>query len=439
MKPIVAIVGHPNSGKSTLFNRISKERRSLVDDIPGVTRDRLYNEVTWNGKSFILIDTGGFEPSSKEPLLAQMREQTELAIQEADVILFLLDSREGLTSSDRDTAERLRCTAKPVHYVVNKVDGPRHEPLALEFFELGAEPLHLISAKYGRNVSDLLDDLTKDFAVSEAPPRRVSDGIRVAVVGRPNVGKSSLVNFICGEERSLVSSVPGTTHDAVDTEVRWHGKRFVLIDTAGIRRKSRTRLPLEKYCVLMALRSIDRCDVALLLLDAQEAGTDQDARIGGYILERGRGCVVIANKWDLVQKDHRTHDQYVKGIYQALRHLDFAPVLTLSARTGQRVGRLLSMVEQVYRSCGRRAPTSELNQLFQRWVIEHAPPMRKGHRIKFFYITQPEVHPPTFVVFCNHPKSLSPTYRRYLTNRIHERFDFHGAPIRLIFRPRDRK
>lgn len=440
MKPIVAIVGRPNVGKSTLFNRISRERRALVDDIPGVTRDRLYNEVTWDSKPFILIDTGGFEPSSEEPLLVQMREQTELAIQEADAILFLMDAQDGLTPSDRDTADRLRRTFKPVHYVVNKVDGARHDSLALEFHELGAERLHAISAKYGRGVSDLLDELTRDFPSDGASPfRKEEAGIRVAVVGRPNVGKSSLMNRLCGEERALVSPTPGTTHDAVDTEVRWYGKPFVLVDTAGIRRKSRTKLPLDKYCVIKALTSIERCDVALLLVDATEGVTDQDGRIGGYIAERGRGCVILVNKWDLVTKDHRTHDQYVERVRQDLPHLDFAPVLTVSALTGLRVGRLFALVERVYGSCGRRVSTSTLNQRFREWVGKHLPPLHRRRRVKFYYVTQPNLYPPTFVAFTNHPEGVPVSYTRYLINRIREEFDFVGAPIRLRFRPKARR
>lgn len=438
MKPIVAIVGRPNVGKSTLFNRISRQRRSLVDGVPGVTRDRLYNEVTWNDKTFILIDTGGFEPASSEPLLVQMREQTELAIQEADVILFLLDSQEGLTPSDLDTADRLRCTAKPVHFVVNKVDGPRHESVAMEFYALGPQKLHMISSKYGRDVSELLDELTREFPADQARSPHKDEEIRVAVLGRPNVGKSSLVNLICGQERAIVSPFPGTTHDALDTDVRWHGKRFVLIDTAGIRRKSRTGLPLEKYCVIKALQSLDRCDVALLLLDASEGVTDQDARIGRYILERGRGCILIANKWDTVQKNHSTHDQFVKRAHQALPHLDFAPILTVSALTGQRIGRLLGWVERVYVNCGRRLPTHALNQRFQVWISKHSPPMYKGKRIRFYYMAQPESFPPTFVVFSNHPEGVTLNYRRYLASRIREDFDFLGAPIRLRLRSKGR-
>jgi GTP-binding protein len=352
----------------------------------------------------------------------------------------VLDVRDGLTPSDHDTADLLRRTFKPVHYVVNKVDGPRHDSLALEFHELGAERLHLISAKYGRGVSDLLDELTRDFYSDEASASSHAEGgIRMAVVGRPNVGKSSMVNRLCGTQRTLVSPTPGTTHDAVDTDVRWCGKRFVLVDTAGIRRKSRTKLPLEKYCVIRALKSIERCNVALLLLDATEGATDQDARIGHYIVERGRGCIVLVNKWDLVHKDHHTHDRFVESVKQGLRSLDFAPVLTVSALTGQRLGRLYSLVESVYDSCGRRVPTPTLNQRFREWIGAHSPPLHRRRPVKFYYISQPTVYPPTFVAFANHPDGVPASYSRYLVNKIREEFDFLGAPIRLYVKPRTRR
>ncbi len=436
MKPIVAIVGRPNVGKSTLFNRISRERRALVDDMPGVTRDRLYNEVIWNGRAFILVDTGGFEPSTKEPLPSLVREQTELAIEEADLILFLMDAKDGPTPSDRETAALLRRTSKPVFYVVNKVDGDRQDPLALMFYELGAERIHAISAKYGKGVPDLLDEITRGFPEATPLPEGMGGKIRVAVVGRPNVGKSSLVNRLLGEERSLVSPIPGTTRDSVDSELRWHGKRFLLIDTAGIRRKSRTHLPLDKYCAIKALKGIDRCDVAVLLLDATQGVTDQDASIGGYIVERGRGCVVLVNKWDLIAKDHRTHEYYVEEVRRGLRHLDFAPVLTVSAYTGLRVRKLLEWVNAVHESCLRRVPTPVLNRGFRQWISEHPPPIHRGRRVRLYYMTQPQVAPPTFVAFSNAPEGISDSYRRYLVHRIRQEFDFVGATIRMEVRER---
>ena len=440
MKPVVAIVGKPNAGKSTLFNRISGERKALVEDTPGVTRDRLYNRVSWNNRAFILVDTGGFEPATSEPLLAQMRVQTEVAIQEADVIIFLLDVTTGLTSSDLETAQLLRRASKTVFFVVNKVDGPRHDSAAVEFFELGAQRLHTISALHGRGVSEFLDELTRGFPPEEeeASPGE-EQGVRVAVVGRPNVGKSSLVNRLCGKQRTLVSPIPGTTTDAVDTPIRWYGKPFVLIDTAGIRRRAQTRLPLERYSVLRAIKSLERCHVALLVLDAVEGPTDQDSAIAQEILDAGKGCILLLNKWDLVSKDHRTHEEHVARVRQRLRQVEFAPVLSISALTGLRVGRILSWVERVHACCGQRVSTSTLNERFREWIEAHPPPLHRGRRIKLYYMAQPRVHPPTFVAFSNHPEGLPEAYRRYLLHKIREEFDFTGAAVRLHVRARERK
>jgi GTP-binding protein len=439
MLPVVAIVGKPNVGKSTLFNRISGERKALVDDQPGVTRDRLHNQVNWNGKSFILVDTGGFEPQTKEPLLARMRTQTQMAIEEADVILFLLDAATGLTPSDRDTAELLRRTSKPVFFVVNKVDGQRQENSAMEFFQLGAPKLHTISALHGRGLTEFLDELTRDFPSDKEIFPGEDQGIRVVVLGRPNVGKSSLVNRLCGKERTLVSPIPGTTRDAVDTPIRWYGKPFLLIDTAGIRRKSQVRLPLERYSVLRAVKNLQRCHVALLVLDALEGPTDQDSAIAQEILDAGKGCILLLNKWDLVKKDKNTHEEHLARVRQKLHLVEFAPVLTISALTGLRVGRLLSWVERVYACCGKRISTSTLNERFRKWVEAHPPPLNRGHRIRLFYMAQPRVHPPTFVVFSNHPEGITESYRRYLINKIREEFDFTGATIRLYIRARKRE
>lgn len=440
MRPIVvAIVGRPNVGKSTLFNRISQEQKALVDDVPGVTRDRLYNRVTWNNKPFILVDTGGLEPASDEPLLARMRTQTQIAIEEADVVVLLLDVTTGLTPSDRETADLLRRTSKPVFFVVNKVDGEKQESSAMEFFQLGAERLYTISALHGRGITEFLEELTADFPTQEDASPGQDDSIRVAVVGRPNVGKSSLVNRLCGKERSLVSPLPGTTRDAVDTSVRWHGKTFVLVDTAGIRRKSQVRLPLERYSVLRAVKSIEGCHVALLVLDAVEGPTEQDSAIAQEILHAGKGCVLLLNKWDLVPKDHRTHDQQVARVRQKLHQVEFAPVVTISALTGLRVSSLFSWVQRVYNRCGQRIPTSALNERFRKWVEDHPPPVQKGRKTKLYYVAQPRVHPPTFVAFGNHPEGITEAYKRYLIHRIREDFDFTGATIRLYVRAREHK
>ncbi len=439
MKPVVAIVGRPNTGKSTLFNRISGERKALVDDMPGVTRDRLYSRVSWNGRSFILVDTGGLEPGGKEPLLAQMRAQTEIAIEEADVLVLLLDGATGLTPSDRETAELLRRTSKPVFFVVNKVDGQKQEASALEFFELGAQRLYTISALHGRGVAEFLDELTCSFPSEQEMISQEGQPTRVAVVGRPNVGKSSLVNRLCNRERSLVSPFPGTTRDAVDTPVKWYGKSFLLIDTAGIRRKSQIRLSLERYSVIRAIKSIERCQVALLVLDAVEGPTDQDSAIAQEILDAGKGCILLLNKWDLVEKNHRTHDEHVARVRHSLHQVEFAPVLTISALTGLRVGNIFSWVEKVCASCARRISTSVLNERFRQWVEDHPPPIQGGRRPKLYYVAQPRVEPPTFVAFSNHPEGITENYKRYLIHRIREEFDFTGAPLRLHVRARQRK
>lgn len=439
MIPVVAIVGKPNVGKSTLFNRISQERKALVDDMPGVTRDRLYGRVSWNGRPFVLVDTGGFEPATHEPLLAQMRIQTEIAIEEADVVVLLLDVTTGLTPSDRETADLLRRTSKPVFFVVNKVDGQKQESSAMEFFQLGADRLYTISALHGRGVTEFLDELTADFPHQKEASEGQEHLIRVAVLGRPNVGKSSLVNRLCGKQRSLVSPVPGTTRDAVDTPVKWYGKTFVLIDTAGIRRKSQVRLPLERYSVLRAVRSLERCHVALLVLDAVEGPTEQDSAIAQEILDAGKGCILLLNKWDLLKKDHRTHEQEVTRVREKLHQVGFAPVITISALTGLRVSSLFSWVEKVYANCGQRIPTSALNERFRQWVEAHPPPIQRGRKTKLYYVAQPRVHPPTFVAFGNHTEGIPEAYKRYLIHRIREDFDFTGASIKLYIRARERQ
>jgi len=440
MAPVVAIVGRPNVGKSTLFNRICGERKALVDDTPGVTRDRLYARATWNGKPFVLVDTGGLEPSSNEPLLAQIRRQTEIALQEADVLVFVLDASTGVMPSDREAAELLRRSGKPIYYVVNKVDGPKHEVLAAEFFLLGASRLYPISALHGRGISELLDDLTQGFPDETGePPLATGEPIKVAVLGRPNVGKSSLLNRLCGEERALVSPLPGTTRDAVDTVVKWHGKPFLLVDTAGIRRRSKIGAPIERFSILKALRSLERCHVALLVMDAMEGPTDQDAAIGQQILEAAKGCVLLLNKWDLVPKEKRVHEDMIGRVREKLPHLEFAPVLTISALTGLRVDRIFRLVEEVFSACGKRIATSQLNERFREWIETYSPPAPKGRRVKLFYVTQVGVHPPTFVVFANHPEALTEPYKRYLVRKMREEFNFSGATIRIHFKERGRK
>ncbi|MGZ3614484.1 MAG: ribosome biogenesis GTPase Der, partial [Thermodesulfobacteriota bacterium] len=330
MKPIVAIVGRPNVGKSTLFNRVSGGKKAIVWDEPGVTRDRNYSDVEWGESAFTLIDTGGFEPASKDRIFAQMREQCQLAMDEADIILFMMDGKEGLTPSDREIVDILRKLNKPVFYIVNKIDGPKHEERILEFYGLGMESIYSISAEHGYGVNGLMEEVIKTFP-DLAEEKWDKDATKVAVIGRPNVGKSSLINRLLGYKRVLVDEVPGTTRDAIDTRFEKDGRRYVLIDTAGIRRKSRISLRLEKYSIVEALRTIDRSDVALLLIDSKEGVTDQDARIGGFIHEKGKGCILIVNKWDLVEKDSQTIVRYEREVRENLKYLSYAPILFISA------------------------------------------------------------------------------------------------------------
>ncbi len=436
--PIIAIVGRPNVGKSTLFNRIAGGRKAIVWDEPGVTRDRNYADVEWEESAFTLIDTGGFEPVSKDQIFIQMREQCQLAMEEADLVLFLMDGKEGLTPSDKEIADILRKLNKPVLYIVNKIDGPKHEEKALEFYGLGVEPIYSISAEHGYGVNGLMDEVVKALPVL-TDKKWDKDVIKVAVVGRPNVGKSSLINRLLGYKRVLVDEVPGTTRDAIDTHFERDGRRYVLIDTAGIRRKSRISLKLEKYSIVEALRTIDRSDVALLLLDSKEAVTDQDARIGGFIHEKGKGCILVVNKWDLVEKDSQTMVQYEGKVREDLKYLSYAPILFISALTGQRVRKVLDVVDHVSEQTKKRIPTSQLNKYFGNWVEKFPPPLYKNRSVKLNYITQVSTAPPTFVIYTNFPDGIHFSYERYLLNQLRKTFSFEGVPVRLRFRKKGKE
>jgi GTP-binding protein len=433
MKPIIAIVGRPNVGKSTLFNRIVGGKRAIVSNEPGVTRDRNYTDVEWEESVFTLIDTGGFEPVSKDRIFIQMREQCQLAMDEAEVVLFVMDGKEGLTPSDKEIADILRRLNKPVFYIVNKIDGPMHEEKVFEFYGLGVEPIHSISAEHGYGVDGLMDEVMKVLPrLSEE--RWDKDAAKVAVVGRPNVGKSSLINRILGYKRVIVDEAPGTTRDAIDTFFERDGKKYVLIDTAGIRRKSRISLRLEKYSIVEALRTIDQSDVALLLLDSKEGVTDQDARIGGFIQEKGKGCILVVNKWDLVEKDSNTMVEYEREIHYDLKYLSYAPILFISALTGRRVKKVLDVIDFVAEQSKKRILTSPLNRYFGKWVEGNPPPLYKNRKVKLNYITQVSTAPPTFVIYANTPDGIHFSYERYLINQIRETFGFEGVPIRLQFR-----
>ncbi len=433
MKPVIAIVGRPNVGKSTLFNRIAGGKKAIVWDEPGVTRDRNYADVEREERSFTLIDTGGFEPVSKDRIFVQMREQCQLAMDEADVILFIMDGKEGLTPSDKEIADILRKLNKPVFYIVNKIDGPKHEEKTLEFYGLGMEPIYSISAEHGYGVNGLMDEVLAALPVS-MEKKWDQYVTRVAVLGRPNVGKSSLVNRLLGYRRVLVDEVPGTTRDAIDTLLETDGRKYVLVDTAGIRRKSRISLRLEKYSIVEALRTIDRSDVALLLLDSKEGVTDQDARIGGFIHEKGKGCILIVNKWDLVEKDSQTMVRYEGEVRENLKYLSYAPILFISALTGQRVKKVLEAVGHVSEQAKKRVSTSPLNKYFRAWVEKFPPPLYKNRSVKMNYITQVSTAPPSFVISTNIPEGIHFSYERYLLNQMRETFGFEGVPVRLLFR-----
>ncbi|NHM27950.1 ribosome biogenesis GTPase Der [Desulfofundulus sp. TPOSR] len=435
-KPIVAIVGRPNVGKSTLFNRLVGSRIAIVEDEPGITRDRLYQDAEWAGRVFTLVDTGGLDFVESGDIPRQVRRQVELAIEEADVVLFLVDARAGLTSTDEDVAALLRRTKKPVLLVANKVENFQRTGQLVDFYRLGlGEPIP-ISAAQGMNTGDLLDRLVSvlppDAAEEEEP-----DTIRIAVIGRPNVGKSSLVNAILGEQRVIVSEIPGTTRDAIDTYFEREGRRYMLVDTAGIRRKSRIEEAVEKYSVIRSLRAVDRCEVALVVLDALEGVTDQDKRIAGYAHEQGKASVLVVNKWDLVEKDNRTTQRFTELIRRELTFMTYAPVVFISALTGKRVPRLLEMVDLVAQQQCLRISTSDLNRLIRDAVMHNPPPADKNRRLKILYATQGGVKPPTFILFVNDPELMHFSYLRYLENQLRAAFGFEGTPIRFLLRQRD--
>lgn len=437
MRPIVAIVGRPNVGKSTLFNRILGKRKAIVDDMPGVTRDRNYGQVDRYGVPFTLIDTGGFEPASEDRLLQQMREQSQLAMEEADVILLVMDAREGLTPADLEVAGMLRRVEKPVFFLLNKVEGEKQEAGLGEFYALGVERFYPVSAEHNRGIDDLMEDVTAAF------PRKgggdEEEGTtRIAVVGRPNVGKSSLVNRLLGFERVVANPVPGTTRDSVDSYFTCNRKRYLLIDTAGIRRKGKISLKVEKYSAVDALRSIERADVALIVINAEEGVTEQDARIAGYACEAGRACILVVNKWDLLSKDNSTLGKFVERLRTDLKYLSYAPIVFVSALSGQRTGKIMETVEEVMSQYGRRVTTSELNRVFKEAVAAHHHPLHQGRRVKFYYTTQVGTRPPCFAVFTNCPEGIAESYERYLANRLREAFGFSGTPLRFLFKGRER-
>jgi GTP-binding protein len=439
MKPVIAIVGRPNVGKSTLFNRLAGRSKAIVIDEPGATRDRNYAQCEWNGRPFTLIDTGGFEPAAETEILVQMREQSKLAIEEADLILFMMDGRDGLTTADQEIARMLRTTSKRVFFIVNKIDGPRHEALAAEFYRLGIETLYPLSAQHGPGLDDLMDALAECIPESGLLEGNEEERIRIAVIGRPNVGKSSLINRILGYERTIANPAPGTTRDAIDTPITRNGRHYLLIDTAGIRRKSRISLTLEKYSIVQALKAIDRADIALVLIDAQEGISEQDIKIAGLAMEHGRACILVVNKWDAIAKDNATIGTYVEKIRYKAKFLDFAPICFVSALSGQRVVKLFDAVDRVYAQYTRRVETGELNRVIREIVERNPPPGRQSRPHLFNYITQVAVKPPSFTLFVGDPGAIHFSYERYLVNRLREAFGFAEVPIRLFFRKKKKK
>jgi len=434
-KPIVAIVGRPNVGKSTLFNKLIGERRSIVEDIPGVTRDRIYAEAEWNDKRFILIDTGGIEPKSEDTILKQMRNQAEMAIAAANVIIFMCDIRSGLLADDRDIAVMLKKSAKPVILAVNKIDKVGEPPLEFyEFYELGfeREPISL-SSLHGSGTGDLLDAIIEecDFPENTDDDEGV---INVAVIGKPNAGKSSIINRMCGEERVIVSDIAGTTRDATDTRVEnTHGK-YNFIDTAGIRRHSKVEDRIEKFSVIRAKMAVERADVCLLMIDANDGVTEQDEKIAGIAHEAGKACIIVINKWDSVEKDNGTVNRFNNEIRTALAYMPYAPIIYVSALTGQRCAHIYELINSVYSESHRRITTGMLNDLLNDATTRVQPPSDKGKRLKVYYMTQTSIAPPTFVIFCNSEELFHFSYRRYLENCLRDTFGFEGTPIRIVIR-----
>ena len=435
-KPIVAIIGRPNVGKSTLFNVLAGEQISIVKDTPGVTRDRIYADVNWLNHYFTLIDTGGIEPESNDVLLKFMREQAEIAIETADVIMFLVDVRQGLVDADFKVADMLRRSRKPIVLVVNKVDNfDKFMPDVYEFYNLGLGDPKPVSASSRLGLGDMLDEVVAHFP-DGAEEEEEDERPRIAIIGRPNAGKSSIINKLLGEERVIVSDIAGTTRDAIDTEVRRNGHEYVFIDTAGLRRKSKIKEDIERYSIIRTVSAVERCDVAILVIDASEGVTEQDAKIAGIAHERGKGMIIAVNKWDLIEKNDKTIYKFTEDIRDVLSFMPYAEMVFISAKTGQRLPKLFETIDAVIQNHALRIATGVLNEIVSEAVAMQQPPTDKGKRLKIYYVTQVAVKPPTFVVFVNDKELMHFSYTRYLENRIRDTFGFRGTPLKFIIRER---
>lgn len=438
-KPVVAIVGRPNVGKSTLFNALAGEMISIVKDTPGVTRDRIYADVSWLDKEFTLIDTGGIEPESKDVILSQMREQAQIAIDTADVIIFLTDVRQGLVDADSKVADMLRRSDKPVVLVVNKVDHfEKFMTDVYEFYNLGIGDPMPVSSASRLGIGDMLDEVVKYFPEG-AGKEEDDDRPRVAIIGKPNVGKSSIINKLLGEQRVIVSDIAGTTRDAIDTDIVYNGKEYVFIDTAGLRRKSKIKEELERYSIIRAVSAVERADVVLMVIDAVEGVTEQDAKIAGIAHERGKGIIIVVNKWDAIEKNDKTMREYENEVRRVLSFMPYAQIMYVSAQTGQRLVKLYDMIDMVIENQSMRVATGVLNEIMMEAVAMQQPPSDKGKRLKLYYITQVAVKPPTFVIFVNDKELMHFSYTRYLENRIRDAFGFRGTSLKFFIRERKEK
>lgn len=439
MKPIVAIVGRPNVGKSTLFNKITGKRISIVEDTPGITRDRIYADAEWSGREFTLIDTGGIEPASNDEILVQMRNQANLAIDMADVILFMVNIKEGMTAADSDVAAILQKCGKPVLLVCNKVDAPGNPPLEMyEFFNLGIGEPYPVSSVHGLGVGDILDEIIAYFPEDDGEGEE-DDSIKVAIIGKPNAGKSSLVNQILGENRVIVSNIAGTTRDAIDSSYEKDGQKYVFIDTAGMRKRGKISEDVERYSVVRALSAVDRADVCLIMVDAAEGVTEQDTKIAGYAHEQGKASIIVVNKWDIVEKETNTMKNFKLRIKEGFNFMMYAPSVFISAKTGQRVEELFPMIKAVLEQNTKRISTGLLNDVINEAIAMVQPPSDKGKRLKIYYATQASTKPPTFVLFVNNAELAHYSYIRYLENQLRAKFGFEGTPIKFIVREKTKK